>query len=209
MVMKIQPKTPEIFFTPQDVVVDIVKTGILRGVTSILEPCAGRGDIIKALRASGYTWDITAVELVSELAEEVSASGIDRLYYGSFFDHYFSEANYGKFDLVIINPPFSLLEDFMEKSHSLLNESGQLIVLMKLCHLVGNSRSKFLMKYRPTSVHLLANRPAFTGGLGDIGGYCWIKIDNPLTQVETTLHWIRRESARERGTDRRIYNGRK
>ena len=82
-------------------------------ITKILEPCAGNGNIIKALQERGYT-SIKAVELRKEEAENLN----NMLGYGNFAIADFLTLNpkhIGDIDVVITNPPFSLAMEFFTK----------------------------------------------------------------------------------------------
>jgi len=190
----------EYFSTPTSVVNDLLNLGVLIGSTSVLEPCAGTGNIIKTLRQTGYDHHITAVEINQDHEEKCLLTSPDLLVIGNFLNEkLINEHTIGTFDLIICNPPFSNIERFIEKCWHLLNFSGQLCVILRLGHLVGVKRGKFLRTYRPSSINILSHRPSFTEGVlnsGDIGGYCWLIWEKPLIEPhrDTIVKWIRPEN---------------
>ncbi len=104
---------------------------------------------------------------------------------------------------MIINPPYSNLDNFLEKAYSFLNYGGKMAALLRTSHLAGVKRGRFFEKFQPTSVHVLSQRVPFEGSKSvDIGGNIWVLWDNPLTACNTTLHWIQ-----EFRKDQRIHNG--
>lgn len=183
----------EDYFTPMDVVGDIFKppVDILKGVTSVLEPSAGEGNIVNALRYNGFDHHITAVELQDRYIPKLRLTRPDALINGDFLC--MDKSILGTFDLVIINPPFSLVEEFVEHSLDLLNDGGQVIVLMRLVHLVGVQRGKFMRRNRPSNIYLMCHRPSFTGGQSDIGGYAWVRWSGDGSD-QTYTDWIRPEN---------------
>jgi predicted RNA methylase len=198
-------KPNEQHFTPIDIVREVLKLNILRGATSLLEPCAGKGNIIRAARAFGFDWHITAIEIDKTLEDSIWESSAERIIMKSFFDSDIHPDKLGTFDAVIINPPYSNLDNFLEKAFSFLNYGGKMAALLRTSHLAGVKRGRFFAKFQPTSVHVLSQRVPFEGSKSvDIGGYCWLLFDNPLTNKDTTLHWI--QSFRD---DQRIFNGKK
>jgi len=179
----------EQYFTPAAVVNAIInQVGILNGVGSILEPCAGSGNIVKAIRDSGYDHHITAVELDPLLIDQLEVSGPDVIVNDSFF-----KLQLQCFDLVIMNPPYSNVEGFVEKAFQALNNQGQVAAILRLSHLVGVKRWKMFNTYKPSEVHILSQRAAFSGGCGDIGGYAWFIWDKPLIGKDenTIMKWLK------------------
>ena len=75
----------------------------------ILEPSAGNGAIINALRLRGYRNPVTAVELREEKELYFFA---DEVIYGDFLKMNFSR----RYDVIISNPPYSLAQEFITKS---------------------------------------------------------------------------------------------
>lgn len=175
-------------FTPRYVTEELLHLGVLVGCTSVLEPSAGTGEIVKVLRLNGFDWHITAVEINDQFRKDLYRSGPDRMIIGDFLQQ--TPQFLKKFDAVIMSPPYSLIDDFIPHGHSFLNRKGKMAALLRLQHLVGKKRNKVFEKFPPTSVHLFGHRPAITHSVADIGGYAWVIWDNPLTKKDTILKWI-------------------
>lgn len=95
----------------------------------ILEPSAGRGRI--ALRAAGWGHSVTAVEIQSTLALELQNMGVlERVVAGDFLDQ--SPEALGKFDRILMNPPFDGQRDIDHVTHALrfLAPGGRLVAIM-------------------------------------------------------------------------------
>lgn len=193
---------PEFFPTPLEVTFELFKLGVLHGCTSLLDPCAGDGAIVKAARKCRWDWYITAIEIDDFQEPHLQASGADRVIIGDCL----KQRDIGTFDCVIVNPPYSNIEAMIWKGFEHLNIGGKMACLLRLAHLTGIQRGYFLEELKPSSVHFLCNRPTFAGNATDIGGYAWVIWDNPITKVDTTCHWIQRNPHK---VDGRINNGAK
>lgn len=144
-------------------------------ITKILEPCAGNGNIIKALQERGYT-SIKAVELRKEEAENLN----NMLGYGNFAIADFLTLNpkhIGDIDVVITNPPFSLAMEFLQKSLEIVKNDGKVILLLRLGFLASRKRFGFMRENPPTEMYVLNQRPSFTGKGTDAQEYAWFVWD--------------------------------
>lgn len=135
----------------------------------ILEPSAGNGIIIKALRAAGYAGNtIHAIEIREEEKSNLE-SVADSVKIGDFLD-----ADPGvKYDVIIGNPPFSLAQEFIDKSLSLLKPGGRLIFLLRTNFLESQKRFEWWQDKTPTRLFVLSKRPSFTGKGTDATSYSW------------------------------------
>lgn len=99
----------------------------------ILEPSAGTGNLITAVEATGTRTDIVAVELNYGLAQVLNNGngnkwGIAEIVQGDFLEQ---NGNLGKFDRIIMNPPFENGSDIKHIRHALtfLKSGGRLVAL--------------------------------------------------------------------------------
>ncbi len=147
---------------------------------NILEPSAGNGNIIQALRNRGYNNFIDAVELRKE--ERYNLMGkADRV--GIF--NYLIETIPHKYDVIIGNPPYSLAQEFIDKSLSLLNPGGRLIFLLRTNFLESSKRFEWWQDKLPTGLYTLHKRPSFTGKGTDATSYSWFVWENRQTDKQT------------------------
>jgi hypothetical protein len=61
-------------------------------------------------------------------------------------------------DLQVTNPPFSLAEEFLEKS---LKEADTVVYLLRLNFLGSQKRYEFWQRHQPTHLFVLSERPSF------------------------------------------------
>ncbi|WP_436663579.1 hypothetical protein ACOALA_13645 [Alicyclobacillus acidoterrestris] len=91
-----------------------------------------------------------------------------------------------RYDFIITNPPFSLAQEFVEKSLTLAN---CVIMLLRLNFLASGKRKEFWEKHPPTAIHVLTKRPSFTGTGTDATDYAWFVWDTTGRQ-KRGLYWI-------------------
>jgi len=133
---------------------------------SILEPCIGTGAITEVL------------ERVSNDIEWAEISlGRDFLTW-----------DFGRrFDFVITNPPFSLAQEFVDRS---LELADCVVMLLPLSFLASRKRREWWRGRRPTALHVLSRRPSFTGdNRTDAMDYGWFVWDKTGKQ-KAGLYWI-------------------
>ena len=134
----------------------------------ILEPSAGNGNIIRALRSRGYTNRIDAVEIRPEEWEQLKDIA-DEVILDDFFN-YEPETLY---DVIIGNPPYSLAQEFIDKSLNLLAPGGLLIFLLRTAFLESEKRFLWWQEHPPSGLYTLHKRPKFTGKGTDATSYSW------------------------------------
>lgn len=133
--------TPQLFPTPPDLAKRLCdEAGILSGCR-VLEPSAGTGNILKAILNNAVGADcvrIVAVEINHALVEQLEYTRNMTLYANE--DNYkiiegdFLECNgdLGKFDRVVMNPPFAEGQDVAHVRHAFnfLKPGGRLVSIM-------------------------------------------------------------------------------
>lgn len=139
-----------------------------------LEPCAGGGDIAKAIKTRGI-WDpiLISGDIRGECSAQLKRCS-DDVYTGDFrsFDYsaLLEKHNRDRFDVLITNPPFSLAEDFMAKGMKIAHYT---CLFLRINFLASKSRCSFLRMF-PPDVFVLPNRPSFTGNnRTDATEYAW------------------------------------
>ncbi len=128
--------TPHLFPTPPEIAEEMVRKADIQNGQSVLEPSAGTGNIVFALRmgmAHGYAGrcSITAVEINYELSERlinIDCLGKDFVHCEDFLN---CNGDLGKYDRIIMNPPFSNGIDIKHIQHaiSFLKPDGRLVSL--------------------------------------------------------------------------------
>ncbi len=160
----------------------------------ILEPSAGDGAIVRRLLAAGAdAAHVLAVEPDEARAYCVERSeGVD-VWHSTFEGWARGETEHGFpdiFDLIVMNPPFTLAQEHVELAISLLAPGGLCCALLRLAFACSKKRSAFRAAH-PFDLLILASRPSFTGGGSDSADYAWFmfghrEIAGPRRDVEAT-----------------------
>ena len=118
---------PQFFPTPPEIAKKMVEYADIETGQRILEPSAGTGNIIKAI---GDGPDKVAVEINQSLCACLTRCGVSGLHihHENFLE---CNGNLGKFDRVIMNPPFENGVDIKHIRHALtfLKPGGKLVAL--------------------------------------------------------------------------------
>lgn len=164
---------------------------------TILEPCVGGGHIAKTINDFfSNKRDITAIDIV------------DRGYPNTIVTDFLTYETDKKFEGVITNPPFSLAQEFIEKSIKLLDDNGQIAMFLKIQFLEGIKRKDFFEKYPPKYIYVFRNRMATwnNGQPFDIDGktgkqkrwattmchawFIWEKENGKMSKTEPIIKWL-------------------
>lgn len=173
----------DLYTTPQWAVAALLKRERFEG--SILDPGCGKGDISKVLKATGHQ-DVTSVDIYDW---GYGTPNIDYLQ--------FSEA----FDNTIMNPPFSILGEFIVQALS--NSKKKVAVFSRVSSLETKGRFSNIYKDKaPSRVYLFVNRVKCNKGGHDDGQssavfYCWQVWDLTIDSNVSELHWIDDECPKE------------
>jgi len=146
----------------------------------ILEPSAGNGNIIRALRARGFTNQINAVEIRSEEREHLEDIA-DEVVLGDFLS-YEPDLSY---DVIIGNPPYSLAQEFVDKALDLLAPGGLLIFLLRTAFLESEKRFNWWQDHPLSGLYTLHKRPKFIGKGTDATSYSWFVWERGGLQRQT------------------------
>jgi len=146
-------------------------------VGSIWENSCGDGAICRALEAAGYR-DIIATDLIDRGYGEVG--------------HDFLTSSYTA-DNVVMNPPFSLAQQFVELS--LARTTGKVAMLGKLVFLEGQKRKPFFESTPLKTVYVFSKRVNFYRN-GERGSYststmafAWFVWEHGYSG-EPTISWL-------------------
>lgn len=131
----------------------------------VLDPAAGDGVFQQELGDMAFEWmniDIRADAKAVECVIESFLGPPDDSMYG--------------FDTIITNPPFNLIEPFIEQAHAL--KPRRIIYLARLSLLEGKGRFvRIWQRYPPSRVIVLVQRPRFRPDKGSdrwsYAFFCW------------------------------------
>jgi len=129
-------KIPGFFPTPENLIDEMIVLGGIEHSHSVLEPSAGKGDMVDVLKKHGIK-NIDCIEIVYSLKKILELKGCNLV--GSDF----LEFDDKKYDRIIMNPPFENLQDVdhIRKAYDTLNEGGVLVSVM-CAGVMSNSRTK-------------------------------------------------------------------
>lgn len=116
----------ECHVTPPDVAARMVaRVGGLAG-RSVLEPSAGTGNLARAILAAGPVGSLTLVEMHCALAGGLH--GLGDVVNMDFLEY--ARDTVARFDVIIMNPPFSKVRAHVAAARSLLTAGGVLVALV-------------------------------------------------------------------------------
>lgn len=114
---------PSLFPTPYAVAIDLVELADIEPGHSVLEPSAGTGAILDAIKATVPSAIVEAVEYNQALAQALGARCADFLA--------LTPQELGTFDRIVMNPPFGGAADIKHIRHALnfLKPGGRLVAI--------------------------------------------------------------------------------
>ena len=131
---------PEFFPTPRGLagrMLDPYRKAIADGeIGSVLDPEAGKGDLLKPLFAQRDRPRLYAIEKDADLRGALAALAVEHSYGHTekpvhvLGDDVFSYAGRHVFDLILSNPPFSRGAEHAVRSYALLADGGRMAVLL-------------------------------------------------------------------------------
>lgn len=127
--------------TPDEVICKMLENINISLYNSILEPSAGKGNIIKALIDKGYKGSIDFIEPVEEfcsIVKNIEIKEVKNIKYGEWQkitpryagNDFLSFQTFKKYDLIIMNPPFSNGDKHLLKAIELMQSGGRIICLL-------------------------------------------------------------------------------
>lgn len=130
---------PQLFPTPQGIVEKMIDFLELSPGQSVLEPSAGTGNIIKEI-INNYDVELTAVEINLLLSKLLENNFPCKVLNADFLQ---CNGELGKFDRIIMNPPFQNADDIKHILHAVnhLDDGG---ILVSLC--ANGSRQQEALK---------------------------------------------------------------
>ncbi len=118
-------KIPGYFPTPPRVVDQMLEAADIRDGMFVLEPSAGKGNILDRLQGAAKNLNVSAIEQQSSLRNILEMKGANIV--GRDFLEYD-----GKHDRIVMNPPFEDRQDVAHVMHAydLLNPGGRVVAIM-------------------------------------------------------------------------------
>lgn len=191
---------------------EVIQRDYAMSPSSILEPGCGAGTFLGAIRATWPAARLRGIEVHADLAEWSQKLGFDVVLSDLLAN------DWGRYDLIIGNPPFSLSEGFIRHLRTHLAPGGLLVLLLRLNFLESQDRFReFWPDFPPSHIYVSPHRPGFTpdgktDGTG-YGVYVWtaerlnagrgaIDILAGPSRALTTLSWLDTEGVQVRWNGR-------
>lgn len=161
--------------TPRWAVRRLLEAVSFRPNLRLLEPCAGRGNIIREFDAhmganGGLSHRWTAVDIRHEVIRDLVE--IPSVHSASHSDFLKLEPN-ASFDVVLSNPPYSNAMQFVQACWPW---ASQVVLLLRLNFLASARRAEWMRANMP-DIYVLPNRPSFRpeGGTDawEYAWFCW------------------------------------
>jgi len=145
----------EFYPTPKKIIDKMLEGIDFKLVSSVLEPSAGKGDIVESVikkleQCHSYSynqsakWDIDTVEINENLQHILRGRGC-RVVHNDFLTYH----TYKKYNLIVMNPPFSNGEKHLLKALEMQQGGGKVVCLLNaetLENPYSNSRKELLTK---------------------------------------------------------------
>ena len=119
-------RIPGFFPTPENLIDEMIVLGDISASHEVLEPSAGKGDMVDVLKKHGMK-NVDCIEINHSLKKILELKGCNMV--GSDF----LEFDYPrKYDRIIMNPPFENLQDIdhIRKAYDCLKDGGVLVSVM-------------------------------------------------------------------------------
>lgn len=119
---------PQLFPTPPELAARMVDEAQIEQGHDVLEPSAGTGNIIKALPCVRPNGTVTAVEISRDLTQHLESLA-DLTFCKDFLT---CNGDLGKFDRILMNPPFADGQDIEHVKHAyqFLKDGGRIVAIM-------------------------------------------------------------------------------
>lgn len=162
----------EFYPTPEDLAAHMVGMVDLAKVRTVLEPSAGKGDLLDALekriKESYYRYDANKYDIdCIEFSEDLR-----RLLIGKehrvIFNNFLKFETLKKYDLILMNPPFSEGDKHLLKALELMKDGGQIVCILNaetLKNAYTNTRRELLMKLEEYDAQIEYLKQSFTDAL--------------------------------------------
>ncbi len=140
-----------------------------------LEPCAGTGNFVSALRRRYPDRGIEAVDIDAQFLPGLKqwtpvAHMADFCEWARDYRKTFTNPKIGP-DVIVTNPPFSLAREILDAAFLVARPDTQIVMLLRLGFLESRKRRGWWQEHPLDHLYVLSQRPSFTGGGTDATAY--------------------------------------
>lgn len=157
------------YYTPepcaQRIVAQLVADAHLKRGELALEPSAGQGGFVAALRT--VSDHVMAIDVDPERRSDLVRAGATWVDITDFL----SWTSPRRFDAIVGNPPFSAAEAHARHALTFLRPGGTLAFLLRSAFYATARRHEFWSRWPATHIYQLVERPSFVGGSTDTYEY--------------------------------------
>lgn len=187
------------YATPSKEVTNILEVaGIDLNDATVLEPCCGGGHMVEGIYQYNHGAHITATDIMQRpnpfLVRDAVGDTI-MYHYGTKYDFLGDDYPFDKADYVILNPPFSVIIPFVQRSLEIADKG--VLMLGRLKFVESQKRYTEIFKDNPpTKIWAYVDRIAcykngdFSEKPSSIEAYAWFYWDKNDTSKETKFDWI-------------------
>lgn len=194
----------EFYPTPQKIINKMLSGIKLSEINSILEPSAGKGDIVSVIKeryeAQRYQYskqeiDIDAIEINTNLRHILRGQG-----YKVIHDDFLTLQTYKRYDLIVMNPPFSSGDRHLLKALDMQKNGGKIVCLLNaetLRNPYTNIRKDIVRRLEDYNAEVEYIDGAFVDAERKTGvEVALVKVDIPKAENESMiLEGLRREES--------------
>ncbi|MDI9412104.1 MAG: hypothetical protein QM401_00805 [Bacillota bacterium] len=178
-------RASDFYETPENVARFFIEFMLTEDYKTILEPCSGSGNIVRALREFYPKATIIASDILD--VDQIKQANVT---YPNT-DFLVEPALDTPIDLIITNPPYSIAEKIIRRCFDLY-PTATVVMLLRLDFLGSQERHDFWSKHPVNQIYPLSCRPSFTGDGGtDSNNYGWFVWEPGNTKQNIEVIWGR------------------
>ena len=113
----------EFYPTPKTLLDQIFEGADWKKIETVLEPSAGKGDIVEYIHQQDSEIDIDCIEIEENLQHILTGKG-----YRLVWDNFLTYQTAKRYDLIVMNPPFSNGDEHLLKALKMQKDGGMISV---------------------------------------------------------------------------------
>ena len=153
-----------------------------------LEPCAGTGNFVRALRRRYPDRGIEAVDIDGQFLPSLKrwtsvAHTADFCEWAQAYRRIFTDPQVGP-DVIITNPPFSTAVEIMNAAFLVARPDTQIVMFLRSAFMESQERHDWWKAHEPDGMYTLSRRPKFRETGGDRWAYAyfvWRGLEKKIT----------------------------
>lgn len=156
----------------------------------LLEPHAGAGSFVAAMRQHFPRASITAADIVDD-SDRWQSVGASRVHVGDFLTDTPQPDVWAEWDAIVGNPPYASAEAHVRRALGRVVDHGGIVaMLLPLSFLESQTRIPFWREHPAACIYVLAERPSFTGKGTDSNAYGFFIWQSRRVKYPTRLEVI-------------------